>query len=222
MTLFLAPSLLNDFCNFYGNWLYVPLFLAYRHVNWNFSWQIPLTNPYPGPRSVLVLDNCNIHHSEEVRKLVEDEAHKPSIFHVLSSTDSMILFRMPSHVPSAIFTRSQPHRASILSDQGIPLSVLAGRAIRGPTYGWVTRRLISPWTMQYVPFTSLGVQPPNPRKSQLLNTMLNPSSLYISRPCSLLGLTLPRDFQAKWQVWVFAYIIYKHWALFNGENTFLA
>ncbi|KAH7918822.1 hypothetical protein BV22DRAFT_992671, partial [Leucogyrophana mollusca] len=27
---------------------------------------IPLTNPYPGPRSVLVLDNCAIHHSEEV------------------------------------------------------------------------------------------------------------------------------------------------------------
>ncbi|THU81199.1 hypothetical protein K435DRAFT_570954, partial [Dendrothele bispora CBS 962.96] len=35
---------------------------------------IPLTNPYPGPRSILVIDNCSIHHSEEVRKLVEDEA----------------------------------------------------------------------------------------------------------------------------------------------------
>jgi len=35
---------------------------------------IPLTNPYPGPRSVLILDNCNIHHSEKVRALVEDEA----------------------------------------------------------------------------------------------------------------------------------------------------
>ncbi|THU81206.1 hypothetical protein K435DRAFT_573138, partial [Dendrothele bispora CBS 962.96] len=35
---------------------------------------IPLTNPYPGPRSILVMDNCSIHHSEEVRKLVEDEA----------------------------------------------------------------------------------------------------------------------------------------------------
>lgn len=36
--------------------------------------QIPLTNPYPGPRSVLVLDNCSIHHAEEIRHLVEDEA----------------------------------------------------------------------------------------------------------------------------------------------------
>jgi transposase len=36
--------------------------------------QIPLTNPYPGPRSVLVLDNCSIHHAEEIRVLVEDQA----------------------------------------------------------------------------------------------------------------------------------------------------
>lgn len=33
-----------------------------------------MTNPYPGPRSVLVLDNCNIHHAEEIRELVEDQA----------------------------------------------------------------------------------------------------------------------------------------------------
>jgi hypothetical protein len=38
--------------------------------------QIPLTNPYPGPRSVLILDNCRIHHAEEIRELVEDEAGK--------------------------------------------------------------------------------------------------------------------------------------------------
>ncbi|KAJ6542874.1 hypothetical protein B0H19DRAFT_875396, partial [Mycena capillaripes] len=35
---------------------------------------IPLTNPYPGPRSVLVLDNCSIHHAEEICILVEDQA----------------------------------------------------------------------------------------------------------------------------------------------------
>ncbi|KAG2112036.1 uncharacterized protein F5147DRAFT_572829, partial [Suillus discolor] len=27
---------------------------------------LPLTNLYPSPHSVLVLDNCHIHHSEEV------------------------------------------------------------------------------------------------------------------------------------------------------------
>ena len=41
---------------------------------------LPLTNPYPGPRSVLILDNCNIHHSEKIRVLVEDEAMCKLIF----------------------------------------------------------------------------------------------------------------------------------------------
>ena len=36
--------------------------------------QISLTNPYPGPCSVLILDNCRIHHAEEIQQLVEDEA----------------------------------------------------------------------------------------------------------------------------------------------------
>ena len=36
--------------------------------------QIPLTNPYPGPHSVLVLDNCSIHHTNKVQELVEDQA----------------------------------------------------------------------------------------------------------------------------------------------------
>ncbi|KAF8834572.1 hypothetical protein BDN67DRAFT_868454, partial [Paxillus ammoniavirescens] len=33
----------------------------------------PKLTPYPGPRSVVVLDNCSIHHDEEVRRIVEDE-----------------------------------------------------------------------------------------------------------------------------------------------------
>ena len=33
---------------------------------------MPFTNPYPGPRSVLIMDNCRIHHGEEIRVLVED------------------------------------------------------------------------------------------------------------------------------------------------------
>jgi len=41
---------------------------------------IPLTNPYPGPRSVLILNNCSIHHAEEVRQLVEEEAQCKLIF----------------------------------------------------------------------------------------------------------------------------------------------
>ncbi|KAI0048886.1 hypothetical protein FA95DRAFT_1490142 [Auriscalpium vulgare] len=29
--------------------------------------------PYPGPRSVVVLDNCAIHHDEIVRRIIVDE-----------------------------------------------------------------------------------------------------------------------------------------------------
>ncbi|PBK92653.1 hypothetical protein ARMGADRAFT_930649, partial [Armillaria gallica] len=37
--------------------------------------KISLMNPFPGPHSVLLMDNCSIHHSEKVQQLVEDEAH---------------------------------------------------------------------------------------------------------------------------------------------------
>ncbi|KZP27011.1 hypothetical protein FIBSPDRAFT_731352, partial [Athelia psychrophila] len=33
----------------------------------------PKLNPYPGVWSVVVMDNCAIHHDEEVRALVEGE-----------------------------------------------------------------------------------------------------------------------------------------------------
>ncbi|KAJ7592105.1 hypothetical protein C8J56DRAFT_1046483 [Mycena floridula] len=44
-----------------------------RTMGWSL---IPITNPYPGPRSVLILDNCSIHHAEAIRELVEDQAGK--------------------------------------------------------------------------------------------------------------------------------------------------
>ncbi|KDQ48987.1 hypothetical protein JAAARDRAFT_86705, partial [Jaapia argillacea MUCL 33604] len=31
----------------------------------------PLLNPYPGLRSVVIMDNCAIHHDEEIRQIVE-------------------------------------------------------------------------------------------------------------------------------------------------------
>jgi transposase len=51
-----------------------------RFVHFLQELVIPLTNPYPGPRSVLVLDNCSIHHSEKVRALVKDEASCKLVF----------------------------------------------------------------------------------------------------------------------------------------------
>jgi transposase len=35
------------------------------------SIKLPIMNPYPAPQSVLLLDNARIHHSEEIRELVE-------------------------------------------------------------------------------------------------------------------------------------------------------
>ena len=33
---------------------------------------MPFTTLYPGPHSVLVMDNCRIHHGEHIHTLVED------------------------------------------------------------------------------------------------------------------------------------------------------
>jgi transposase len=33
----------------------------------------PLLNPYPGPCSVVILDNCAIHHDEDIRQIIEGE-----------------------------------------------------------------------------------------------------------------------------------------------------
>jgi len=33
----------------------------------------PQLTPYPGPRSVVVLDNCAIHHDEEIRRIIVEE-----------------------------------------------------------------------------------------------------------------------------------------------------
>jgi hypothetical protein len=65
--------------------------------------QIPLTNPYPGPRSVLVLDNCRIHHAEEIRHLVEDEARMFASF-LLNSCFSSVLVRVQISVFAAILS----------------------------------------------------------------------------------------------------------------------
>lgn len=34
--------------------------------------QLPITNPYPGPNSVIILDNCSTHRTEALREIVEE------------------------------------------------------------------------------------------------------------------------------------------------------
>lgn len=43
--------------------------------------------PYPGPRSVLLLDNCAIHHGDEVHELIEAEAGAVFVFSLLPCPD---------------------------------------------------------------------------------------------------------------------------------------
>ena len=33
--------------------------------------QLPSMTPYPGPRSVLVMDNCLFHHNEEIKMVIQ-------------------------------------------------------------------------------------------------------------------------------------------------------
>jgi hypothetical protein len=51
--------------------LYYILYTSYARPK--MVLQAPQLNPYPGKRSVVVLDNCSIHHDEEIRQLIVDE-----------------------------------------------------------------------------------------------------------------------------------------------------
>jgi len=48
--------------------------------NVNMSWlrlvilmEAPWLNPYPAPWSVVIMDNCGIHHDEDIQQVIEDE-----------------------------------------------------------------------------------------------------------------------------------------------------
>jgi hypothetical protein len=83
--------------------------------------QLPLTNPYPGPRSVLVLDNCCIHHSDEVRRLIEEEALCKLVFLPPYSPD----YNPIEQAFSAIKAYLRRH----LDDKGLTSMVQACQAI---------------------------------------------------------------------------------------------
>jgi len=66
---------------------------------------LPFCNPYPGPRSVLVMDKAKIHHNEVPSTLIL--CFKPANS---SEIDSNVSKRSNStRIPSSLFTGFQPH-----------------------------------------------------------------------------------------------------------------
>jgi len=55
--------------------------------------KVPLLTPYPGPRSVVILDNCAIHHDEEIRQIIEVECGKLQSLEYCACTDSGTCFK---------------------------------------------------------------------------------------------------------------------------------
>ncbi|TFK63537.1 hypothetical protein BDN72DRAFT_775797 [Pluteus cervinus] len=52
--------------------------------------ELPRTNPYPGPRSVLMADNARIHHSDEITALIESYGMLLPVFYHPNPADKCI------------------------------------------------------------------------------------------------------------------------------------
>jgi len=60
--------------------------------------------PFPGPRSVVILDNCAIHHDEEIRQIIEIECGASTIVTLRNSQTHIIdvgakLIYLPPYSP---------------------------------------------------------------------------------------------------------------------------
>lgn len=66
-----------------------------------FPTQTPKLNPYPGVQSVVVMDNCAIHHDDEVRVIIEGECGKYLL--ALLFPNSNQLYRSQTHLSPPLF-----------------------------------------------------------------------------------------------------------------------
>jgi transposase len=91
-------------------------------------YQVPQLNPYlpdnPLPRSVVILDNCAIHHDEDVRALIEgmggmSHCNLPNQLACFTHFFCSLYPRCKAHLPSTVLARLQSHRASLFLDQGM-------------------------------------------------------------------------------------------------------
>jgi hypothetical protein len=71
-------------------------------------------------RSVVIMDNCSIHHDEDIRQIIEDECGMFVILEMgLSLLLTLLLHRCKAHLPTAIFTRSQSNRGGLFLHEGM-------------------------------------------------------------------------------------------------------
>lgn len=75
--------------------------------------QLPLMRPYPEPFSVIVLDNCNIHHSAAVREAIEARGELKLIPLLLHLSTDPRLYRLSRRVPTTLLSGLQPNREAL-------------------------------------------------------------------------------------------------------------
>lgn len=80
--------------------------------------EAPMLNPFPGKRSIVVIDNCAIHHDEDIRRIIV-EACGAYKLHVNLTTHKTKYTRRKAHLSPAILTRLESHRRGILYNQSV-------------------------------------------------------------------------------------------------------
>ncbi|TBU36938.1 hypothetical protein BD309DRAFT_877385 [Dichomitus squalens] len=85
-----------------------------QFYDWIVSDLLPKMNPYPGPNSVLIIDNCNTHKSVSVHLAIE-AAGMCFIEKFLHSTDNLYTLRdrLPTYFPSAVLSRFESYRGGL-------------------------------------------------------------------------------------------------------------
>ena len=87
-----------------------------------------MSTPYPGPRSVLVLDNARIHHSDEIEALVrgygEQFIHSSVVVHSLELCLQAVVLNTSPHIhPIIIRLNKLFPLSSLISDDKVSPSL---------------------------------------------------------------------------------------------------
>ena len=103
------------FCSFWRTkWYAITLIL----ISATESMQLPLCSPFPGPLSVLIMDNTCIHHGDRIIELLE--CYGMSWFYVINHW--LYGVRSMSCISSTLLTRSQSNWGGVLKDQSMDLT----------------------------------------------------------------------------------------------------